>query len=258
MRVHAEASRFAIPQPGHKALSASKTHFYTRTHTPPRGFIYLSELWLFLGGCETLIFYPRATPPGLRLRVRVFCVYILANEIHDDIDFIFYWANFHAIPWRLLPGFIWCDAGRIQRMAPAPAAYIHRQARRAHYPPIDCKWKIVLLGTNRVRVCAAATRPFIGCSAQLYFTMRRFVNYAFAMLIPFYMLPANWFLPQPSHRPRALLLLEWISFYNVGAWASLGKMAARLNFRLLKMYYVASGICIADGNFVDKKGHITG
>lgn len=159
-----QASRFAIPQPGHKALSAaSKTHFYTRAHTPLRGFIYLSELWLFLGGCETLIFYPRATP---RASACVCFVYILANEIHDDIDFIFYWANFHAIPWRLLPGFIWCDAGRIQRMAPAPAAYIyiHRQAR-AHYPPIDCKWKIVLLGTNRVRVCAPPPHdPLLGAA----------------------------------------------------------------------------------------------
>jgi hypothetical protein len=50
-----------------------------------------------------------------------------------------------------------------------------------------------LLGTNRVKVCGvvAATLYWVQRAAQLYFTMRRFVNYAFAMLIPFYMLPAN-------------------------------------------------------------------
>lgn len=68
----------------------------------------------------------------------------------------------YPIPWLLL-GFIWCDAGRIQRMAPAARTY-----RQAAYPPIDCKWKIVLLGTNRVRVCvcggSAAHDPLLGAA----------------------------------------------------------------------------------------------
>ena len=61
-----------------------------------------------------------------------------------------------GVAWRL-PGFIWCDAGRIQRI------YIGKPSR---YPPIDCKWKIVLLGTNRVRVWCGGSDPLLGAARR--------------------------------------------------------------------------------------------